>query len=64
MRNPERIDEILAAIGVIWKKYPDQRFFQLISNIPWKNITQDTFFYEDDKVLESLNEFIKKGNNF
>ncbi|MGF1767090.1 DUF1040 family protein [Enterovibrio makurazakiensis] len=30
MRNPERIDEVLDMIGIIWKKNPDIRFQQLI----------------------------------
>lgn len=30
MRPPERIDQILEIIGVIWKKNPDMRFMQLL----------------------------------
>ena len=30
MRPPERIDEILALLGQIWKKSPDMRFMQLL----------------------------------
>ncbi len=30
MRPPERIDQILELIGVIWKKNPNMRFMQLL----------------------------------
>ena len=30
-REPERINRILSLIQTIWTKYPDLRFFQLVS---------------------------------
>lgn len=64
MRNPERIDNILVLLRVIWAENPDQRFLQLITNILQDNgtiktkafgrVSPDMFFIEDDEVLEAL----------
>lgn len=71
MRNPERIEEVLALINIIWHKNPDFRFNQLIyilqskysqlhSNIrKVKNLEQvgfDLFNLEDDKFLYFLQQ--------
>jgi uncharacterized protein YihD (DUF1040 family) len=48
MRNPNRIDSTLKAIGKYWKKDPDWRLGQLISNcISESNL----FFIEDDDFV-------------
>lgn len=60
MRDPKRIPEILNTIQEIWEQVPDWRFFQLISNIPWKDMQKDSFYYEDDKTLESLKLYLEK----
>ena len=60
MRDPKRIPEILNTIQEIWEQVPDWRFFQLISNIPWKDMQKDSFYYEDDKTLESLKAYLEK----
>jgi len=60
MRDPKRIPEILNTLQEIWEKVPDWRFFQLISNIPWKDMQKDSFFYEDDKTLASLKAYLEK----
>ena len=60
MRDPKRIKEILNTLQEIWEKVPDRRFFQLISNIPWKDMQKDSFFYEDDKTLASLKAYLEK----
>ena len=60
MRDPKRIPEILNTIQEIWEQVPDWRFFQLISNIPWKDMQRDSFYYEDDKTLESLKLYLEK----
>ena len=60
MRDPKRISEILNTIQEIWEQVPDWRFFQLISNIPWKDMQKDSFYYEDDKTLESLKAYLDK----
>lgn len=33
MRDPNRIDEVLREISIIWHKYPDMRLGQLIGNV-------------------------------
>jgi hypothetical protein len=50
-RDPERIDRILTEIGKIWKKYPDVRFYQLLSWFETEYSKKDKFYVED-KVLE------------
>lgn len=60
MRDPKRIPEILNTLQEIWEKVPDWRFFQLISNIPWKDMQRDSFYYEDDKTLASLKAYLDK----
>lgn len=59
MRNPERIDEILNELEVLWKKYPDMRFGQLIENFCVQGCITRFFYQEDDitmKKLENANE--------
>ena len=53
MRNPERIDRILALIGKAWKSSPDMRFFQLLTAM---GLDGDLFYYEDD----DLEQWLKK----
>jgi nuclear transport factor 2 (NTF2) superfamily protein len=57
VRDPERIDKILAELGIRWKKSPDMRLIQLI----WAYTKafregRDGFYYEDDRILEDLIE--------
>lgn len=60
MRDPRRIDSMLMKIGEIWKKNPDLRLNQLLSNAAsrakWSD--NDLFYLEDDKLLVGLNEMI------
>ena len=61
MRDPDRIKPILAQIETYWKKHPDLRLAQLISNanstsrvrrdLPHDN---DVFYLEDDDLLRVL----------
>lgn len=60
MRDPKRISEIMNTLQEIWEMVPDWRFFQLLSNIQWKDMQKDSFYYEDDKTLDSLQETLKK----
>lgn len=63
MRNPERIDRIIAKLGVIWKKNPDLRFNQLILNLIKEYnkdyLGDDCFYMEDDKFEKILEDFNK-----
>lgn len=56
MREPKRIEEILDKIEKLWKKYPDSRFGQLISNII---LDEELYYLEDDRFLKKLEIFEK-----
>ena len=47
MRNPERIDNILERLKVVWKDNPDLRLGQLLLAV----IKMDRLFYIEDEVL-------------
>ena len=49
MRDPARIDIILAVIRKVWKKYPDWRLGQLVVNV---TDTTDPFNTEDEDFLK------------
>ena len=57
MRDPNRIDPLLAKLGEAWKKYPDQRFGQFLGNF-FALCDQDFFYPEDDAWLAALQAFI------
>ena len=62
MRNPERIPVILKRIGEVWKRFPDWRFGQLMSNFEsWYG--KDIFFPEDEEFVELLGEFATEMGN-
>lgn len=56
MRDPNRIPQIINAIEMYWKKYPDQRLGQILSNV--NNVTEDRiddiFYMEDDQIIKGL----------
>ena len=56
MRDPNRIDIVLEAVRIVWKKAPDLRLGQLISNISYEVGYSDPFFLEDDRLLQVLTE--------
>ena len=58
MRNPKRIEPMLALIREIWNKYPDLRLTQLIMNALKMN--QDPYYVEDEKLEKALKEDIKQ----
>ena len=56
MRAPKRINKFLEEVGEVWKKVPDWRFGQLMSNFfRWYN--RDPFFLEEDKFIELLRQY-------
>lgn len=57
MRNPERIDPLLAKLGEAWKKYPDQRFGQFMANF-FGTCKRDVFFPEDDVWMVAIQAYI------
>lgn len=56
MRDPKRIEEILNKIEKLWKKHPDTRFGQLISNIV---LDEELYYLEDDRFLKKMEIFEK-----
>lgn len=55
MRDPSRIEPILAALCKAWHNSPDQRLGQFIYNLCRED--NDLFFTEDDEMLKRLNHF-------
>lgn len=62
MRDPNRIDKFCDELNKLWHKVPDWRFGQFMWNIisacQAKGI--DTFYMEDDKMMEFLKEYFKE----
>ena len=66
MRDPKRIDEFCDLLKEIWKRVPDWRFGQLISNLgrqlEW---TPGGFFYaEDEEFMNELARILAKFNEY
>lgn len=57
-RPVERMEPILECLKMLWKRYPDWRFCQMISNIHGVG-RQDIFFTEDDKFLNMIVDILK-----
>ena len=49
MRDPKRIDTILARLGEVWKKYPDLRLGQLIANLG-----PAVYYVEDEDLIAAI----------
>lgn len=56
MRDPGRINYVIRLLELVWNKYPDLRFVQLIEFI--KSVTNVNFYTEDDVVTFALQELI------
>ena len=54
MRDPNRIDNILAAVGDVWKQYPDLRLGQLLVNVYPSMVL---YYKEDEDLVEGVKEF-------
>jgi uncharacterized protein YihD (DUF1040 family) len=52
MRNPERINAVLAKLREIWEKSPDLRLGQLIGNV-----IDDVYNVEDEVLVHRLDAF-------
>lgn len=61
MRDPERIDKFLIELGKYWKKVPDWRFGQFISNV-FSASSRDPFFFEEEDFLELLEKYFERKN--
>lgn len=63
MRDPDRIDSYVKRLEKMWKTIPDWRFGQFVTNLlsaVQKTSQVDTFFIEDDKMFDLMEEEIKK----
>lgn len=63
MRNPKRIPEVVTIISNVWKKYPDLRLGQLLSNALCMGAEVDPanlFYIEDEKLIEMIKTFDKE----
>ena len=58
MRNPSRIDGVLAEIKTVWQKVPDWRFMQLMCNLQ-RMYGSDMFYIEDDRFVEILKNYLE-----
>ena len=61
MRDPKRIDKFCWRLAEAWKKVPDWRFGQLMSNILGEYYSQtkmDPFFVEDDEFMEFIEKLM------
>ena len=58
MRDPKRIERILARIRYIWTTHPDLRLTQLIMNV--LNMNEDPYHVEDDDLEKKLISYAKE----
>jgi hypothetical protein len=52
MRDINRIDRITYALNILWHKYPDLRFGQIVDMI--QQLGTDLFYIEDEQIEEIL----------
>lgn len=59
MRDPDRIEPFLDALGELWKRHPDMRFGQLFMNLvrDERGGFHDTWEWEDDRFLARMETF-------
>lgn len=58
MRDPARIDDVLAAVRAAWAESPDLRLGQLIVNaVRPANPCPEVFYAEDDALVQGLKSF-------
>ncbi len=50
-------------LNELWHKYPDLRFWQLLSAVPMHEVTEtyDLFFVEDNITMKALDKAIEEG---
>lgn len=62
MRDPNRIDKFCEDLAKEWKKVPDWRFGQFISNV-LGSMKRDIFFPEDDEMMAFIQNYFKREKN-
>jgi hypothetical protein len=63
MRDPNRIDIFCRRLAACWKKVPDWRFGQLMSNILGEYVyktKKDIFFLEDEELISFFEEYFNQ----
>lgn len=61
MRDPKRIDKFCDELKEVWRKVPDWRFMQLMSNFfrySFSEDKRDPFFMEEDEAMSKLRKFL------
>ena len=53
MRDPARIDRILAILGDYWRRHPDLRLGQIVVNATPRGEPCSSVFYVEDDVIEA-----------
>ena len=61
MRDPKRIERILARVREIWITHPDLRLTQLMMNI--LNMSSDPYHVEDEYLEKKLIDYQKEQIN-
>lgn len=62
MRDPARIDPILAEIRRIWMEWPDLRLSQLLVNVIRPTVPcPQVFYFKDDRLLQRLRDYPTVG---
>lgn len=59
MRDPARVDRIIAKLHEAWSLYPDFRFYQLITSIS-SNVDGDRYYVEDDVLERDLDQWLAR----
>jgi hypothetical protein len=64
-RDPDRISVICGKLARLWAKYPDMRFFQMVSELQAvydsEGKRQDPYYIEDDVVLKRIQVLLNNG---
>lgn len=62
-RNPQRIDLVLYQLKKVWKKNPDLRFSQVLSNF-YSETTSEMLLKEDNEAFElrDIDYFVQKND--
>ena len=55
MKDPNRIEPILALIREVWYNVPDLRLTQLIMNA--LKMSEDPYYVEDEKLKKALKKY-------
>lgn len=54
-REPDRLNRVLELVLLEWQQTPDERFFQFVSNLPFRlGIGNAAPVLEDDALIEML----------